>query len=52
MSQPTTNNPTSAQPIKGLSKRAQELVNTRRYGPPIEPRNTGKIPQALRSTKG
>ncbi len=52
MSQPTTNNPASAQPIKGLSKRAQEMVKPRRYGPPIAPRYQGEIPQAFRSSKG
>ncbi len=54
MAQPTTTgNHASAQPIKGLSKRAQAMLQPRRYGQqpgPITPRNNGEIPNALRST--
>ena len=45
-------NPASAQPIKGLSARGQKLIAPRSFGQmtrPIEPRNQGEIPKALRS---
>lgn len=54
MTQPTTTgNHNSAQPMRGLSKRAQALLQPRRYGQqpgPVAPSNRGAIPNALRST--
>lgn len=54
MTQPTTTgNHTSAQPMKGLSQRAQRLLQPRRYGQqpgPVTPSNRGAIPNALKST--
>lgn len=54
--QPTHNvkgNPASAQPMRGLSKRAQKLLAPRPYGqrppPQCEPRSFGEIPRAMRS---
>lgn len=53
MTQPTTAaHHSSAQPMPGLSKRAQAQLQPRRYGqqpPPITPRHQGEIPNALRT---
>lgn len=51
----TTASNTSAEPMRGLSKRAQEMCKPRAYGQQpgrVAPRNNGEIPQAFRSTKG
>lgn len=48
-------NPSSAQPMKGLSKRAQQLLQPKCFGQqpgPVTPSNRGAIPNALRSSKG
>lgn len=53
MTQPAPGNHTSAQPMKGLSQRAQRLLQPRRYGQqpgPVAPSNCGAIPNALKST--
>lgn len=55
MTQPTKCNPASAQPMRGLSKRAQALLQPRRYGQqpgPVAPAGKPPIPNALRSTRG
>jgi hypothetical protein len=55
MTQPTTCNPDSAQPMRGLSKKAQALLQPRCYGQqpgPIAPSNRCAIPNALRPTRG
>lgn len=55
MTQPSTCNPASAQPMRGLSKRAQQLLQPRRYGQqpgPVAPAGKPPIPNALRSTRG
>lgn len=44
-------NPASAQPMQGLSKRAQALLAPMRNPLTVGPRFTG-IPQAMRTTKG
>jgi hypothetical protein len=54
MNQPSTCNPASAQPMAGLSKRAQQQIAPKRYGqqpPKATVRYQGEIPQAMR-TKG
>lgn len=54
MNQPTTCNPGSAEPMRGLSKRAQALLQPRRYGqqvPVITPSARGRIPNALRTER-
>lgn len=54
MTQPTTRNPASAQPMRTLSKRAQAQLQLRRYGqqvPTITPSARGTIPNALRTNK-
>ena len=54
MTQPTTCNPDSAQPMRTLSKRAQAQLQPRRYGQqpgPVSPSNRGAIPKALRTNK-
>lgn len=55
MTQPTTCNPASAQPMRGLSRCAQQLLRPRNFGQqpgPIAPSNRGAIPNALRTKKG
>ena len=52
--QPTTaGNPASAQPMRGLSQRAQKLLGPKRYGqiPVVPPKTNGAIPNALRSVR-
>lgn len=55
MKQPQTarhSNEASAEPMRGLSKRAQKLLGPKPYGqrtPVVTGRNQGDIPKALRS---
>lgn len=51
-SMPGHSNPASAQPMRGLSARAQKLAAPRSFGISIGPRYQGEIPNAFRSTKG
>jgi len=51
-STPGHSNPASAQPMRGLSARAQKLAAPRSFGISIGPRYWGEIPSAFRSTKG
>lgn len=55
LSPSTKSNPSSAQPMKGLSQRAQKLLQPKCFGQqpgPVTPSNRGAIPNALRSSKG
>ena len=47
----TSGNPASAQPMRGLSQRAQKLLGPKRFGqiPVVPPKTNGAIPKALRS---
>ena len=47
----TAGNPASAQPMRGLSQRAQKLLGPKRFGqiPVVPPKTNGAIPNALRS---
>lgn len=49
----TAGNPASAQPMRGLSQRAQKLLGPKRYGqiPVVPPKTNGAIPNALRSVR-
>lgn len=49
----TAGNPASAQPMRGLSQRAQKLLGPKRFGqvPVVPPKNNGAIPNALRSVR-
>ena len=49
----TAGNPASAQPMRGLSQRAQKLLGPKRYGqmPVVPPKTNGSIPNALRSAR-
>lgn len=51
-SMPGHSNPASAQPMRGLSARAQKIAAPRAFGISIGPRYQGEIPNAFRSTKG
>lgn len=47
---PIKGNPASAQPMPGLSPRAQALLNKPRHNISLVKRYAGEIPNALRST--
>lgn len=52
MNQPSKCNPDSALPMKGLSKRAQELLKPKSFAqqpPTLTPRFAGVIPNAIKS---
>jgi hypothetical protein len=52
MTQPSKCNPSSALPMRGLSKRAQKQLAPKSYGqqpPKVPGRYSNEIPQALRS---
>lgn len=54
MTRPAISSPASAQPMPGLSRRAQVQLRPRNFGQqpgPIAPSYRGAIPNALRSKK-